>query len=99
MLLNVQNEQVYGAGMRTFLIRQEGAHGSRANLSLASLARSSAQSADTVSKFSLSFLSFFFFSPLPYSPGQPWGIPRQGNLLPKVPPSAVNPLAMTLLPS
>ena len=25
MLLNVQNEQVYGAGMRTFLIRQEGA--------------------------------------------------------------------------
>ena len=25
MLLNVQNEQVYGAGMCTFLIRQEGA--------------------------------------------------------------------------
>ena len=25
MLLNVQNEQVYGVGMRTFLIRQAGA--------------------------------------------------------------------------
>ena len=103
----MQNEQVYGAGMRTFLIRQEGArappcgaHGSVEPISRERSEREAPRnlhnSADTVSKFSLSFL---FFSPLLYSPGLPWGIPWQGNLLPKAPPSAANPLAMTLLPT
>ena len=97
MLLNVRNEQVYGVGTRIFSIRQEGArvppcsaHGSVEPISRERSEREAPR------KFSLSFL---FFAPLLYSPGLPWGIPWQGNLLPKAPPLAANPLAMTLLPS
>ena len=103
MLLNVWNEQVYGVGMRTSLIRQKGARvpprGAHGSVEPISRERSEQEAPRNLQTLEVSSPSLFFlFSPPLYSPGLSWATPWQGDLLPKAPPSAANPLAMTLLP-